>query len=60
VHIVAQGEFVDLYQDKTADVVHGRVEVCVGGRYSTICDRFWTNTEASVVCRQLGYSAYGV
>lgn len=60
VHIVAHGEFVDLYQDKTTGVVRGRVEVCVGGRYSTICDRFWTNTEASVVCRQLGYSPYGL
>lgn len=38
----------------------GRVDFCVDETWGTICDSSWTETEASVVCRQKGFSPYGL
>lgn len=37
----------------------GRVEVCQNQEWGTVCSIGITPREASVVCRQLGYSARG-
>jgi deleted-in-malignant-brain-tumors protein 1 len=49
----------DIRLEGANDPLLGRVEVCVNGTWGTICDDYWDNNDASVVCRQLGLSSNG-
>ena len=38
----------------------GRIEICVEEIWTSLCDESWDFKDAKVVCKELGYSHYGI
>ena len=38
----------------------GKIEICVNGVWGSICPDGWDDTDAYVVCKQLGYADQGI
>ena len=53
---VCQGGTIQLVSGQSEGT--GLVQVCLDGSWTYVCGSGWSNADAAVACRQLGYSFY--
>ena len=49
----------DIRLREGATSLEGRVEVCYGNEWGTVCQNLWSANDANVACRQLGFLTTG-
>ena len=50
---------VQIIPHSTYSKLIGRLEVCVDGAWGVVCRDYFDDNDATVACRQLGYSPTG-
>ncbi len=46
--------------DRFQEFVSGEAQICLNSIFVSICDDSWDNSDASVICRQIGFSPFGI
>ena len=49
----------DVHLVSGSNSTSGRVVVCANNQWGTVCDDYWDNNDAKVVCRMLNYLSSG-
>lgn len=58
--LCCEGEIRLMNGNRRSNSHEGRVEICYGSQWKTVCDDHWEESDAQVVCTQLGYISEGI